>query len=336
MASSAEGGFAPPPSLVSNLKEALKGRLAREDVEALVRSLRSGGFCNVYVCAPQSEDTEISTSTAKQKTLEVCHVDFEGATAFEVSGLPIDCVSLGLSGVLFSKKPSLVICGISRGSNCGFHIFSSLSIAGARQALVSGVPSLVLSLDWKDMESHEDEFAAAADFCLPLIHAAVSDSQTGHFLNGFFLNINLPTPFSKHKGFKITKQGTSRPRLNWRAVPSHKSLFGMGSCKQNAIGVRVAELGLAASAVAAARRANSSLKNVEVESVAGPTNGSHVPATRKKQHFRMEVAEMVREEDDSYDFGALQDGFVSVTPLGSRNDSDVDLLRRVADWVAGS
>ncbi|MCO5556477.1 hypothetical protein L7F22_010026 [Adiantum nelumboides] len=368
MASSAEDEFAPPPYLVSNLKEALKDRPGREDVEsicagphssedtddrpsvlvtnedgihsaglrALVRSLLDEGFCNVYVCAPQSENSEIRTCTTKQRTLEVSHVDFEGVTAFEVSGPVSDCVSLGLSGVLFSKKLSLVICGISRGANCGFHIFSSDSVAGARQALMSGVPSFVLSLNWKDMESHEDEFVAAADFCLPLIRAVVCDSHSSQILSGCFLNINLPTPFSRHKGFRITKQGSSRMSINWRVLPSHKSVFGMGLCKQNAIGIRVAELGLAASAAAAARRANSISKNVEVESIAGPANGSHPPATRKTHRFQMEVAEMVGEDDDTYDFGALQDGFVSVTPLGSQNDSDVDFLRRVADWVAGS
>lgn len=375
MASSVEGTFVVPPSLVSSLKEALKGRLETEEkkselesssaadqvedclhssdesndrpfvlvtnengihsagLKALVQVLRGADFCNVYVCAPQFEQGEVGHSISTQKTLEVCDVGIEGVTAYEVSGTPADCVSLGLSGALFSKKPSLVVCGMNKGSNCGFHIFSSGTVAGAREAFICGVPSLALSLDWKNEASHEDDLSAAAKFCLPLIRAAICDSENGSFFKGFFLNINLPTPFSQHKGFRITRQGTSRLAINWRVVPSQKGVYGMGLCKQNAIGVRVAQLGLAASAVGAARRANSSIKNIEVESIAGPANGSHVSMIKKKHHYQMEIAEAVGDTDNTSDFGALQDGFVSVTPLGSINDSDTELLRKVADWM---
>ncbi|KAH7421724.1 hypothetical protein KP509_13G073000 [Ceratopteris richardii] len=226
-----------------------------------------------------------------------------------------------------------VICGISLGSNCGFHTFSSAVVAGARQALMCGIPSMALSLEWKDTESYEDDLVAAAHFCLPLIRTALTDSQTNRVLDGLFLNINMPTPFSHNKGFRITQQGSSRPKIKWQVLPSQKSPFGVGLCKQTAIGVRVAQLGLAASAAGAARRANSSSKCIEVESIAGPPNGSEGAIHKKKHHFRMEVTEMVGDGDKTSEFEALRDGFVSVTPLGPRNESDPDVLRRLTEWM---
>lgn len=380
MGSSVEKRYGGPPSLISNLKDALKSRneafgvektgksggadhghelekcgdfdgkadrpvvlVTNEDgiqavgLRALVAALVSGGFCNVYVCAPYCDYSGVGHSITTRKTLEVSHVDIEGVTAYEVLGTPADCVSLSLSGVLFPQKPNLVLCGINKGSNCGYHIFSSGTVAGAREAFICGVPSFALSLDWKKGESYEKDFNAAAAFCMPLVRSAVREIQKGSFHPGFFLNINMPTHPSKNKGFRITRQGISRLAMNWRVVPLQKGVFGMGLCKENAIGVRVAQLGLAACAVGAARQANSSIKNIEVESVAGPTNGSHPSDVKKKYHYQIEVAEVaVGVTSNTCDFGALQEGFVTVTPLGSFNDPDPESSRQAADWIASS
>ncbi|KAH7284660.1 hypothetical protein KP509_34G065200 [Ceratopteris richardii] len=371
MASLIEDAFVPSASALSDLKEVLRACVSKEGRDSndngdcvetqshssadtdslpyvlvsnedgvnspglitLVRSLITDGFCKVYVCAPQSVNIQIGVSDTKKRTLEACRVDFDGAIAFEVTGTPVDCVSLGLSGVLFPKMPSLVICGVSRGLNCGFHIFSSAAVAGARQAFVCGVPSLALSLDWKEVDIHEDELDLAARFSLPLIRAALVASQNGHLFGEFFLNINMPTPFSQYKGFRVTRQGTSRPLFKWQVLPSPKNPFGIGSCKQTAIGLRVAQLGLAASAVGAARRANSSLKTIEVESVAGSANGCDMSIHKKKHHFQVEFVEMVGDGDGTSDIEALQDGFVSITPLGLRGDCNADVLKIVAEWI---
>ncbi|KAF3523031.1 hypothetical protein F2Q69_00051494 [Brassica cretica] len=54
------------------------------------------------------------------ETIAASSVDIKGSTAFEVSGTPVDCISLGLSGALFAwSKPILVISGINQGSSCG-------------------------------------------------------------------------------------------------------------------------------------------------------------------------------------------------------------------------
>ncbi|KAF2301036.1 hypothetical protein GH714_019451 [Hevea brasiliensis] len=136
-------------------------------------------------------------SVTLQQTISVISADINGATAYEVSGTPVDCVSLALSGALFSwSKPLLVISGINRGSSCGNHMF----VAGAREALISGVPSLSISLNWKKNESQESDFKDAVAVCLPLINAAIRDIEKGSFPKRCSLHIEIPTPPSTNKG----------------------------------------------------------------------------------------------------------------------------------------
>ncbi|MFS7957577.1 putative 5'-nucleotidase [Helianthus anomalus] len=83
-----------------------------------------------------------------QESIFVSSAELKSATAYEVSGTPVDCVSLALSGVLFAwSKPLLVIVGLNKGPSCGNDMFSSSAVVGARQALISGVTSLSISLN---------------------------------------------------------------------------------------------------------------------------------------------------------------------------------------------
>ncbi|KDO65183.1 hypothetical protein CISIN_1g022032mg [Citrus sinensis] len=159
-------------------------------VEALVRE----GLYNVHVCAPQSDKSVSGHSVTLRETIAVSSAEINGATAYEVSGTPVDCVSLALSGALFSwSKPLLVISGINRGSSCGHHMFYSGVVAGAREALICGVPSLSISLNWKKDESQESDFKDAVSVCLPLINAATRDIGKGIFPRSCLLNVEIPT-----------------------------------------------------------------------------------------------------------------------------------------------
>eukprot|EP01018_Ginkgo_biloba_P004049 Gb_26904 [translate_table: standard] len=169
-------------------------------LRCLVEALISGGRFNVNVCAPESDKSGIGHGVTLRQTVAVSTVDIKGATAYEVSGTPVDCVSLGLSGALFPwTKPSLVISGINKGSNCGYQIIYSGTVAGAREALISGVPSIAISLNWKKDESKESDFKEAAEVCLPLIYAAVQDIEKDLFLKGCLLNVDIPTRPSVNK-----------------------------------------------------------------------------------------------------------------------------------------
>ncbi|KAF5774978.1 putative survival protein SurE-like phosphatase/nucleotidase [Helianthus annuus] len=55
----------------------------------------------------------------------------------------------------------MVIVGVNKGPSRGHDMFSSSAVAGARQALISDVPSLSVSLNWKKSESQESHFKDA-------------------------------------------------------------------------------------------------------------------------------------------------------------------------------
>jgi 5'-nucleotidase len=119
------------------------GGIRAPGLAALVDSLVAGGRCDVHVCAPESDKPACGYSITIRETITATSVDFKGAKAFEISGecstsfprsiwvalllvyseswcfyliaiivivgTPVDCVSLALSGRLFSwSAPALV------------------------------------------------------------------------------------------------------------------------------------------------------------------------------------------------------------------------------------
>ncbi|CAF2064488.1 unnamed protein product [Brassica napus] len=301
---------------------------------SLVEALVSEGLYNVHVCAPQTDKSVSSHSMTPGETIAASSVDIKGATAFEVSGTPVDCISLGLSGALFAwSKPILVISGINQGSSCGHQMFYSGAVAGAREALVSGVPSLSISLNWKKGESKESDFKEAVGVCLPLINATIRDIEKGVFPKDCSLNIAVPTSPSSNKGFKVTKQSMWRQSPSWQAVSANRHP-GAGNfmSDQQSLGAQLAQLGRDASAAGAARRFTTQKKSiVEIESVGvAPKTESRV-----KKYFRLEfVAKEEEHTDEDSDIKALEDGFVSVTPLSLLPKMDSETHAAVSEWIS--
>lgn len=306
-------------------------------LRCLVEALVNGGRCNVIVCAPDQDKSGISHSATFRENLVATTVDIKGATAYEVSGTPSDCVSLGLSGVLFpGVKPAMVISGINKGSNCGHHIIYSGTVAGAREAILNGVPSIAISLNWKKAQSSDTDFKEAAEISLPLIYAALRDIQKGAYPKDCSLNLNIPTRPSAHKGFKVTRQSTLKLLASWQAVTAQTHLSGKFMSREQSLGIQLAQLGRSASAAGAARLLASVKKNVEIESIAACKPGK--PESQNgaiKKYFRVELSESeYGETDDDLDFGALEEGFVTVTPLGLTSNVNVETLTSTASWIA--
>ncbi|KAJ1382219.1 Survival protein SurE-like phosphatase/nucleotidase [Sesbania bispinosa] len=270
----------------------------------LVEALVLQGLYNVHVCVPQSDKSVSGHSVTLRETVEASSAKVSGATGFEISGTPVDCVSLALSGALFSwSKPMLVISGINRGSSCGHHMFYSGVVAGAREALLYGVPSLSISLNWKKDESQESDFKDAAAVCLPLINAAIRDVEKGAFPQNCFLHIEIPTSPLSNKGFKLTKQSMWRSTPNWLAVSTTRYPPGHFLANQpGGLGLQFAQLGRDASAAGAARRLATQKKNLEIIESIGAAGKSDSNRFLDKQQ---------EEADDDLDYRALESGYVS-------------------------
>ncbi|KAJ4874992.1 Survival protein SurE-like phosphatase/nucleotidase [Raphanus sativus] len=302
---------------------------------SLVEALVGQGLYNVHVCAPQTDKSVSSHSMTPGETIAASSGNIKGATAFEVSGTPGDCISLGLSGALFawSKPPILVISGINQGSSCGNQVFYSGAVAGAREALICGVPSLSISLNWKKGESKESDFKDAVGVCLPLINATIRDIQKGVFPKDCSLNIDIPTSPSSNKGLKVTKQSMWRQSPSWQAVSANRHP-GAGNfmSNQQSLGAQLAQLGRDASAAGAARRFTTQKKSiVEIESVGVAAKTE----SRVKKYFRLEfVAKEQEHMDEDLDIKALEDGFVSVTPLSLLPKMDSETQASVSEWIS--
>ncbi|KAK7411921.1 hypothetical protein VNO78_03365 [Psophocarpus tetragonolobus] len=302
----------------------------------LVEALLRDALLDVHVCAPQSDRSVCGHSVTTGETLAVCSAQVGDANAYQVSGTPADCVSLALSGALFSwSKPILVISGLNKGATCGYDTLYSGAVAGAREALICGVPSLCISLNWEKNASCESDLKDAVTVCLPLIQAAITDIQKGIFPNNCFLNIGIPTCPLTNKGVKVTRQSVKRSSLCWQAVSTKKNpSAGHYSSNQQSLGIMLAHLGRDASAAAAARRLNSNCKNVEIESV-GVAGKIDSQRTIKK-YFRMELLTEKGQPniEDDLDCRALEDGFVTVTPLSLCAKGYVEVQSSVSNWLA--
>ncbi|KAB1223342.1 5'-nucleotidase SurE [Morella rubra] len=111
-------------------------------LRSLFRVLVSTDLFNIQVCAPDSEKSAVSHGINWRHPLSAKQVAIDGVTAFAASGTPADCTSLGISKVLFPTVADLVVSGINMGSNCGYQIVYSGTVAGAREAFFNGVPSV--------------------------------------------------------------------------------------------------------------------------------------------------------------------------------------------------
>ncbi|KAJ3701937.1 hypothetical protein LUZ61_005642 [Rhynchospora tenuis] len=306
-------------------------------LEFLVTALVSTGQYDISVCAPESGKFGLGDSITVGETVVATSTEVSGAKAFQVSGTPVDCVSLALSAALFSwSKPAVVISGINKGSSCGNESFHSGAVAGAKEALMCGIPAIAISLKWKKNESLDTDFKDAVNVCMPLIQAAIKDAKNGQFPKSCFLNIGIPASPSANKGVKITKQSEWRPMLSWQATSAKKlpSVAPQFMSMHQSLGFQLAQLGRDASAAGAARRASAQKQNVEVESVAAAGK----PETKEvvKKQFRLELVEKQQDEglDGDLDYVALENGFISVTPLDVQLRMPPEIQVSASDWLA--
>lgn len=275
-------------------------------LRSLVRVLVSSNLFNVLVCAPDSEKSAVSHSISWQHALSVKKVDINGATAFAVSGTPADSTSIGLSKMLFPFVPDLVVSGINMGSNCGYHIVYSGTVAGAREAFFNGVPSVSLSYQWVGGKSKVDDFVLAAEACMPIITAILAEIKNSTYPQSCFLNIDVPADVTNCKGYRLTKQGKSVFKVGWRQVTSEAQGGKMLSTMT---------------------MDSSDGKRARVEESTLSTQQEHLL-------FKREVREAPVDDDDG-DYFFLKQGYITVTPLGVLSPPPMDDVEFFKGWLPG-
>ncbi|XP_011628787.1 uncharacterized protein LOC18448783 [Amborella trichopoda] len=308
-----EGGGSRPKILVTN-----DDGIYAPGIRSLIHVLVSTNRYHVLVCAPDQERSAVSHCITARGALQVTPVEIEGAIAYGTSGTPADCASLGLSGILFPGTiPDLVVSGINKGSNCGYHIVYSGTVAGAREAFMYGFHSLSISYNWVRGKSLENDFKIGAEACLPIIDGILMEIKNEGYARGCFLNVDLPTDVAHHKGYKVTRQGTSMIRTTWEQITSDGNCHG-AVLMDHKFGVEHDQVPL--------QRMASGIENVKIGSIGEPS--------KENLLFKREISEHeYGEEGEDMDFGALQQGYITITPLGALSREEMGVQMYFKDWL---
>lgn len=224
-------------------------------LEALVRALAGDSGYRVTVVAPAENQSVTSNSHVTRRDVALRpHAPVAGVPAWSVDATPASVARLGLTAVLADDPPDLVVAGINAGENDGLGAWTSGTVAAAREAALSGIPGVALSLelDWDDPRP---DFDAAALWGKPVI-----DAIRDHGLPpGIYLNVNVPRDIATIRGFRLARMSVAPPAVarfeqvrveegvrwflsRWR--PSAESEPGTDSAALHAGWVAIAPLGM--------------------------------------------------------------------------------------------
>jgi len=177
----------------------------------------------VYLVAPDRERSATGHGITMHKPLRVEKKHFGNKTVgYAVSGTPADCVKLALEKLL-PERPDLVISGINKGSNLGTDVLYSGTVSAALEAIINGIPSIAISLDFDVLGN----FKTAADFATKLAALMLEQPIPENTL----LNVNVPDlEKDEIKGVKVTKLGLRRyiNSVEERTDPRGREYYWLG------------------------------------------------------------------------------------------------------------
>lgn len=99
----------------------------------------------VKIVAPDHERSGCGHSMTLRDPLRVKTVAWDGLEAYEVDGVPVDCVNVGLT-VAWPDGCDLVLSGFNNGPNLGLDVTYSGTVAGAMEGAINGIRSISLSM----------------------------------------------------------------------------------------------------------------------------------------------------------------------------------------------
>ncbi|XP_059289756.1 uncharacterized protein LOC132043264 isoform X4 [Lycium ferocissimum] len=272
-------------------------------LRALVTLLVSTNRFHILVCAPDSEKSAVSHSITWRHALSVKQVDISGATAFAVSEYTrVRWLALGrLSSMVFLL--------------CLYHITGPIKRETMRRLLRMAANTVLTVLPcmlWRVCcarvrvrgKSNVNDFTLAAKACLPIISAILAEIKIKHYPQNCFLNIDVPTDVINHKGYRLTRQGKSLRKMGWRQVTSETG------------GEKIL-----------------STMTMEMTNSSESTD-ARVLKNSAPDHllFKRQVTGILVENGDT-DYCSLQEGYITVTPLGGLSPAELDAFSFFQNWL---
>jgi len=182
-------------------------------------------FGEVAVVAPDRERSACGHSMTMHDPLRIREQNWHFCKAFEVNGLPVDCVNVGLT-VAFQDGCDLVLSGINHGGNLGYDITYSGTVGGAMEAAINGIKAVALSMALfvHDAPLHIE---TGKQWLLDNWRWLIGIEQTP----GTFLNVNIPAiAYPEIQGVQVVPMGRRvyEDRVEERADPWGRRYFWQG------------------------------------------------------------------------------------------------------------
>lgn len=188
-------------------------------LERIARALSD----DVWVCAPETEQSGASHSLTIHRPLRLRHV---AERRFCVDGTPTDCVLLAVNRILADRRPDLVLSGVNRGQNAAEDVTYSGTIAAAMEATLLGIRAMALSQVLR--EDRPPDWATAEHWGPQVVRKAVAVDWPAHVL----VNVNFPAAAPDEvRGVRIVPHGNAKigDELDERTDLRGRTYFWIGT-----------------------------------------------------------------------------------------------------------
>jgi 5'-nucleotidase len=194
-----------------------------EGLAALVRVASEHG--EVRIATPDRERSCCGHGMTMHDPLRARENTLLGHPAWEVDGLPVDCVNVGLT-YLWPDGCDLLLSGINHGPNLGFDTTYSGTVAGAMEGAINGVKSIAVSMALfvSDAPLHIETGESWLRENIGLL-LSLPDRPLG------FLNVNVPSiALPELQGHMVvaTGQRVYKDRVEVRHDPWNRPYYWQG------------------------------------------------------------------------------------------------------------
>lgn len=189
-------------------------------LHALVRVAKLHG--EVKVAAPEREQSGCGHGMTISQPLRAHRTTVEGVEAYEVTGVPVDCVNVGLT-LAWDRHCDLVLSGFNNGPNLGFDVTYSGTVGAAMEGSINGIRSIALSMASfvSDAPLHYDTGERWLKENWDLLMSAPLEPKT-------LLNVNIPAlAYQELRGTRVVSMGSRiyDDRVEMRLDPAGRPYY---------------------------------------------------------------------------------------------------------------
>ena len=182
-------------------------------------------FGEVKVAAPEKERSGCGHAMTLHDPLRARLFEGLGVEAYEVNGVPVDCVNVGLT-LAWPDGCDLILSGFNNGPNLGFDVTYSGTVAGAMEGAINGIRSIAISMAGfvSGAPLHFETGAAWLAENFEMLVNAPSEPLT-------FLNVNIPAiDYLEVRGHRVCAMGKRvyEDRVELRHDPWGKPYYWQG------------------------------------------------------------------------------------------------------------